>query len=309
MTEKKYFGSADLAMIVTFLLWGLGAVVVKSAIGDTPETFRIFVFNGLRMPVVVLMLFTAARLSGEKIGLSREHIPLIALISFFGMFLHIVTSLIGLSLSSASNMGIIFATVPLFILLVSFVTGTEKPTKKLILGILVGMTGVVALTYQDGVIRLNPGDTIILASCLFWAVYTVYSKKIVKRYAPLVATAWVFLFASVYQFPLFIVQLRDQTWNTISLANWINLGIGTIGSYSIANTLYFYSIKKIGTIRVGIYNNLTPVFTVLFAYLLRGEEITLLKIAGLVVIILGIGITKIPLPRFFQREGITGKVM
>ena len=73
--------------------------------------------------------------------------------------------------------------------------------------------------------------------------------------------------------------------------------------------MYFYAIKKIGAIRVGIYNNLTPVFTVLLAYLLRGEEITLLKTAGLVVIILGIGITKISFPRFFQREGITGKVM
>ena len=308
MTENKYFGGADLAMIATCLLWGLGAVVVKNAIGDTPETFRIFVFNGLRMPVVSLMLFTAARISGEKIGLSREHIPLIALISFFGMFLHIVTSLIGLSLSSASNMGIIFATVPLFILLVSFVTGTEKLTKRLVLGVLIGMTGMVALTYQDGAIRLNPGDILIFASCLFWAVYTVYGKKIVKRYAPLVAIAWVFLFSSVYQFPLFIIQLKDQSWDTISVANWINLGIGTIGSYSIANTLYFYAIKKIGAIRVGIYNSLTPVFTVFLAYLLRGEEITLLKTVGLVVIILGIGITKIPFTRF-QREGITGKVM
>ena len=158
------------------------------------------------------------------------------MISFFGMFLHIVTSLIGLSLSSASNMGIIFATVPLFVLVVSFVTGTENPTKKLVMGVLIGMTGVVALTYQDGAIRLNPGDAIILASCLFWAIYTVYGKKVVKRYAPLVATAWVFLFSSVYQFPLFIIQLKDQSWNTISVANWINLGIGTIGSYLYGTT-------------------------------------------------------------------------
>jgi hypothetical protein len=55
-TSARVFGAADMAMIATCVLWGIGAVVVKNAIGDTPDTFRVFVFNGLRMPLVSLML-------------------------------------------------------------------------------------------------------------------------------------------------------------------------------------------------------------------------------------------------------------
>ena len=292
--KEHAFGLPDLAMIITCFLWGIGAVVVKNAIGDTPDTFRVFVFNGLRMPVVSLLLFGTVKIYGGSVRLRCEHIPLIAAVSFFGMFLHIVTSLIGLSMSSASNMGIIFATVPLFILIVSFITGIENPSKILVLGIFIGMSGVLALTYQDGKISFSTGNLLFLASCLFWALYTVFGKKILNTYMPLVAIAWVFFFASIYQLPIFIHQLMSQSWNTISIENWINLGIGTIGSYFIANTLYFYALQKIGPVRVGIYNNLTPVFTVILAHLLRGETITMLKIIGLVVILIGISITKIP---------------
>jgi drug/metabolite transporter (DMT)-like permease len=42
---------------------------------------------------------------------------------------------------------------------------------------------------------------------------------------------------------------------------------------------------------VGVYTNLTPVFTVILAALMLGEHITLSQIAGLVVIILGIAVS------------------
>lgn len=198
--QCKYikFGFADLAMITTCFLWGLGTVAVKNVMGDTPETFRVFVFNGIRMPAASVLLFIWVKCKGGSIELRREHIPLVAAVSFFGFFLSMVTSLLGLSMSTASNMGIIFSTIPFFILMVSFVSGIEHPTLSLVVGIIIGMTGVLALSYEGGKIKYNPGDLLMLLSCLFWAFYTVYGKKILNSYPPLVATAWVFLFASLF---------------------------------------------------------------------------------------------------------------
>jgi drug/metabolite transporter (DMT)-like permease len=39
-----------------------------------------------------------------------------------------------------------------------------------------------------------------------------------------------------------------------------------------------------------VYTNLTPVFTLLLAALIRGEHITLLQVGGLLVIIAGIAV-------------------
>ena len=73
-------------MIATTFLWGLSAVITKTAIGDTPESFRPFIFNGIRIPAGTLLLFAALKLSGKPARVSKLHIPLIAAVSFFGMF-------------------------------------------------------------------------------------------------------------------------------------------------------------------------------------------------------------------------------
>ena len=151
---------------------------------------------------------------------------------------------------------------------------------------------MLALTFHKGGIAFNPGDILIVMACMAWAVYTVFGKTIVNKYPPMVATAWVYLFTSLYQLPLFFYQLPEQSFSRISGANWLNLGISTIGSVFIANSLYYFAINKIGPIRVGVYTNLTPVFTILMAILLRGETITALQIIWLVVIITGIAISR-----------------
>jgi len=51
-------------------------------------------------------------------------------------------------------------------------------------------------------------------------------------------------------------------------------------------------IDKIGPSRVGVYTNLSPVFTLLLAALVRGETITAAHVAGLIVIIVGIAISR-----------------
>lgn len=292
MNTKKSFGLPDIALVMTCFLWGLNAVITKNALGDGPESFRVFIFNGLRIPVSSLLLFLTVKLSGGTIGIRRRHIPIIASVSFFGMFLFMSGFISGIYLTSASNAGIINATVPLFILLVSFISKIERPTKRTVSGIMVGFCGMLAFTINKGFVSINPGDVLIVMSSICWAIYTVFGKKIVTVYNPMVATAWVYLFTSLYQFPLFIYQLPDQTWATISGSNWFNLAVSTIGSLFIANSLYYFSIKKIGPSRVGVYTNLTPVFTLFLAVLIRGETITALHVFGLGIIITGIAISR-----------------
>ncbi|MFC1692969.1 DMT family transporter [Candidatus Latescibacterota bacterium] len=290
--SRRIFGLADAAMILTTFLWGLNTVVSKNAMGDTPETFRVFVFNGLRIPIGSFLLFMTVKASGRSIGIKREHFPLIAAVSFFGMFFFIVGFTSGIYFTNASNAGIINSSIPLFILIVTFITRIEQPTKRTITGIMVGFCGMLALTISKGQVSFNPGDALIVFSCIAWAIYTVFGKKIVNIYIPMLAIAWVYLFTSIYQLPLFLYQLPDQTWTTVSGWSWFNLAVSTLGSIYIANSLYYYAINKLGPLRVGVYTNLTPVFTILLAILIRGESISILQVFGLVIIITGITISR-----------------
>lgn len=306
MTHHTRAYLADIAVITTCFLWGLNTVVTKNALGDDPESFRTFVFNGIRIPVASLLLFATVRLSGGRTGLRREDIPLVAGVSFFGMFLFMMSFVLGVSLTSASNVGVINASTPLFILLVALVTGIERPSARTVLGIVIGFSGMLALTYRQGSLTLNPGDLFILLSCLFWAVYTVYGKKVLRIYDPMAATAWIYLLTSLFQMPFFLMQLPGQSLTRISAASWINMAISCVGSLFLANSLYFFAIHRIGPSRVGVYTNLTPVFTLLLAVLLRGESISAGQIAGLIIIITGIAVSNsrwnVPFPGRFSRR-------
>ncbi len=279
-------------MIVTTFLWGLSAVITKTAIGDTPESFRPFIFNGIRIPAGTLLLFAALKLSGKSAGIRKKHIPLIAAVSFFGMFVFSVLFVTGINLTSVSNTGIFNSTIPLFVLLLSFISKIERPVKRTVLGVCIGFLGMIAVTYNNGNLEINTGDLLIIASCFAWASYTVYAKKITGLYEPITAIAWVCLFASLYQIPLFLHQLPEQTWSTISALNWFNCALSATGPFAAANILYYYAIERIGPSRVSVYINLTPVFTLIFAVTLRDEIITPFQILGLVIVIAGIAVTR-----------------
>ncbi len=283
------FGRGDIAIIAASFFWGIGAVVIKNCI--EPGAFKVFVFNGIRMPVVSGLMFLSVLLSGRSITIRKADIPVFASASFIGMFLFMVLNLAGLSGSTVANFGILMATLPLFILLFAIVLRIEKITVWNVVGIMSGFIGTIVLTYRGGGLDITWGDFLIILSCIAWAVFVIMCKSILARYTPVLAMAWVLLFASVFQFPLFIRDMALQSFVNLSVSIWINLAVATVVSLFAGNILFYYSLKIIGPTRVGAYSYLEPVFTLMLAAILRGEHITFPQIGGLFLIFSGIGMT------------------
>ena len=294
MTTRAAAGKADILMVIVCLLWALGTVVCKNAFGETPETFRVHVFNGLRFPLAAALLFLMLRFSGSPLGLRREHLAGVALVSFFGMFLFMVLFNVGLSLTTAANAGIFLGAIPLIIAVTSLARGSERPEWRLIAGIIAGLCGVILVNGQAGVFGFNRGDLLVLASGFCWAVYAVWGERYLEIYPPMLVTAWILLFLSLFYVPLFLMDLPRQTWSTVSLANWGNLAYSAVGGVLLGNTLYYAAIRHVGPSRSGIYINLEPVFTLLLAFFLRGERITPFQVIGLAVVIFGVILARSP---------------
>ena len=291
ISTDQRFTRGDAAMLITTVFWGLGTVLMKSIIGDTPDTLNLFVYNGLRLPVAACMLFSTELLRGGNIRIQRHDYRLFTLASLIG-FITTILFLYGLKLTTASNAGVITSTIPLFIVITSFFSGIEKPTVQTIAGIAVGFGGAFVLSWKGGANSANSGDFIILGGCFLMGIFTMFSKKLVAIYSPMVTAGWLFVLSFVWQLPYFIFKLFDQHWSTLPGSIWINFWLSVIGPLFIANTFYYYSLQVMKPSRVGVYTYLIPVFTLFFAYVIRNETITLQQVIGLVIIILGISITK-----------------
>ncbi len=286
------FGRGDMAIILACMLMGLGTVIIKNVLGDTPDRLSVHIFNGIRLPLMGTALLTIERLMGNDIRIAHRERPHFAALGLIG-FLNMLAFMYGLKLTTAGNAGVITATIPLFILLVSFLTGMEKLTRGMIVGVAVGFVGAVVLNFQKGDLDIRTGDLLVLAACMLMAIFTVYSKRLLDTYNPLTTAGWFFLLIYFYQLPFFISELPGRDWSAVSRTTWIYFIIALFGPLSLTNALYYYALRSIGPARVGLYNNLTPIFTLLLAVSVRGESITLMQVAGLAIILGGITITKI----------------
>jgi drug/metabolite transporter (DMT)-like permease len=286
------FGLPDLALIVTCVCWGLNFVITKSATADGPENFRLFVFNVIRFPAASLMLFLTALLMGEKLRVRWNYLAAIAVVSFAGNFLYQVLYMEGQYLTSAANVGIVYGFTPLIIVMLSVAARIERATLFVGAGVIVGFAGLLTVMSNGG-FALDKGAVLMLFAGACWASYAVFGKKILDKYPPVVTTAWMLLFGGLYQLPLAFRELPDQSWAALSGQSILFVSLSAVLSLAVGYTLFYYAISRIGPARAGIYSNLTPVFTLIFASLIRGEAILPKHILGLAVIVAGIAVTKI----------------
>ena len=289
----KRWCAADAAMVAACFFWALGTVLTKDTVSEPQFGFEIFIFNSLRLLIATILLFLFCWLTGEKVAIRGKDVLRMALLSFFGFFLFMAVFHYGLTITTASHAGILIGTIPLFIVIISTVTGVERATTRIVGGIAVGFAGVAALTVENGAAMINTGDLLVIVSCICWAVYTVYGKALMEHYTPIVAIAWIFFFSTIYHIPLFFMQLHSQSFDTVSVRNWVNLVVAAIGPLFISNALYFFSLDKIGPSRVGIYTNLEPGFTLLLAYGIGIESFSIRHVIGFLAIMGGIGLIKI----------------
>ena len=287
-------GLPDLALVITCLCWGLNFVITKSATGENPEHFRLFIYNIIRFPVASGLLFLTLYLKGESVLLGKKYFVGTALISFVGIFMYQTLYMIGQSLTGSAKIGMVYSFAPLLILVISVIAKVERLSFFTTSGVVVGCFGLFMILFQEGSFTVDKGSLLMLIAIGCWACYVVFGKRILDKYPPMLTTAWMLLFGSLYQVPLALWQLPDQQWAELSGMNIFFVSLSAVMSLYTGYTLFFYSVAKIGPAKAGVYTNLTPVFTVIFASLIRNETILLIHVIGLTVIILGIGITKIP---------------
>ena len=61
---------------------------------------------------------------------------------------------------------------------------------------------------------------------------------------------------------------------------------------TLAFIFYILAVKRIGVAKSSVFTNLIPIITALISYFLLDEKFTPLKIAGIIIVILGLVLTQ-----------------
>jgi drug/metabolite transporter (DMT)-like permease len=202
---------------------------------------------------------------------------------------------VGLQLTTASNAGILSATTPIWVTVLSWLFLGEKLKLVNVTGVVLSFGGLVTILCQGSVANLlqrslNWGDLLIMVGQINWAVYTVYSRVALAHRSPTAATASAYLVGAVVMLPAFFLEEPFTQKFVFSPILVVALCYLCLLS-PLANVLYYHALTRISPHRAAVFMNLTPIIVLMYSALFLGEQITAVQLVGTGLVIGGVVLT------------------
>ncbi len=254
-SENRAAVATEVSLVLAATFWGLNFAATKYATATIPPLLLV----ALRFTVGGLLLLLVLRIFEPKSKLARRDLLPMAALGCLGVATAQTGFTFGVSLSSAGSTGLIFATAPVWGLLLGAVLGLERPSWKGVIGVGLSIVGV-ALVVLDGLTSGNAslvGDLLVLIAAVCVGAYAVLSMPLLERHTPLAVATYPVLFGIP-----FLLLLSSPAWQR--------------------------GISRIGANRVLVYQYLITVVAVTSGIVFFGETLGANKIAGGMVILLGV---------------------
>jgi len=294
MGEKRQFYISDLLMIIVGTIWGVNYVFIKIALREMPP----FMFNVLRFIGSSLFFIIFYRFYIKDFTFIKKYLLQLLFLGIIGHTIMQVLFIKGVSLTSASNASLMFATTPLYVGLLCILLKQQRVTIWTWVGILLSLIGVMLIVKSTGNgLEFSKkhlwGDVCVLCSSLCWSVFTVFVRPFVKNGSVMAVVAITIIFGTVFLIPVGIPDMLKTNWLELSLTSWSMVIISFVFANIFGYIVWFYSLQKVGSVHTAIYQNLVPICGVISASLFLGEQLTMNIVIGGICIIAGITVTRL----------------
>lgn len=291
---KKNYGVYT-AITLASVFFGLSFLFTSVALrvngGNVFEVlaFR-FLFAYLIYKILVLTKIVSVR--KEKISVNNKKI---CILSTLYPILYFLSEVFGVKLTSSSETGLIVALMPVFIALLASVFLKEKLDFIQYIFIIISVLGVLLINLENFSAKGNfLGLGILLTGVFLASVYNILSRSLSQEYTPTEISFFMVRTGAVFfNLVLLISKIKGDKlrFYFVSLQNsyfLISMLYLSIFSSILAFFLVNYSLSKLEAAKVSAFYNLSTVISVAAGVLILKEDFSLLKFAGMLVIITGV---------------------
>ena len=267
-----------LMAIAVPLIWGAGFVVAKGAINEFPP----ILLMAFRFLVTSMLLVWFVK---PPIGQLRA-LFLIAIVASAIQYSLTFTGLRGLDAGFAAL--IVQLEVPFLVILGAILLG-EKASLRKWMGIIIAFAGVGLLIGKVEFNNAWGSVALVVAGAFTWAVGQIFVRKL-KNIDGLTTTAWVAVFATPQLFVMSFIFETNQIESITKASMSIWLAVLYLGIIMTALGYYFWNtlIRTYAIEKVAPFLLLLPVFSLIGGVLFLGELISIAKILGGLIVILGV---------------------
>lgn len=274
----------------TQIMWGATFVSTKVLLNYFQPVEILFI----RMLLAVIALFVIDP-HPLRLGDRRRELAF-AGAGLTGLVLYFLLENTALTMTYASNVGIIVACAPFFVAVMVGLFFKEKQGKNFYIGFVIAIAGVIMVSVSGKQsFHLNPfGDFLAFLAMISWGAYSAIVKKVSEWDYPIVAvTRRIYFYGVILLLPVLLYE--EDGWNLSAfreptvIANLLFLGLcaSALGFF-----LWNLATGWIGAVKTSLYIYVSPIVTVVLSMFVLHEKMTVFSVIGSVCILIGLMISQ-----------------
>jgi len=282
--------SAFLLLALANLFWS-GNWIAGRALRETFDPVSLNFWRWV-VAAVALAPFALPGLRG-KWSLIRRNAGILLLLAFTGVALFQSLVYLGLRSTLAVNAVLLNSSIPMFVLLCSWILERERASARQVAGMLISLAGIlVILSRGDPAtllkFELHTGDAWILLAMPVWGIYSVLLKR---RPAELGGLEFLFVIslAGVLMLaPPAALQALQAPPRMPSASEALAVLYMGLAASVLAFICWNCGVAAVGANAAGFTIHLLPAFGTVLAILLLGEAFQAFHAAGIATILAGV---------------------
>ena len=271
-------------------MWG-GNWVTGRALRDSFDPVTLNFWRWV-VALVALAPFALPYLKGKG-PVFRANMGIILLFAFLGVALFQCMVYLGLRTTTAINAMLINSSLPLFILICSWILEREKATRTQAIGVLISLCGILVIVSRGEprtllALDLHAGDAWILLAMPVWGLYSVLLKR---RPAELGGVLFLFVISvlgTLMLLPFYILQTLLAPPPAPGAAQVAGILYVGLAASVIAFIFWNKGVAAVGANAAGFTLHLLPAFGTLLAIIFLGESFFLFHAIGIATILAGV---------------------
>ena len=273
-TERQWTAYACLAMSMALV----GSYVALSK--PLVAVFPVFLLAWLRFAIGGVAMLHWLRKPDTETATTPKVRRLLFLESFLGNFLFSVCMLFGVSMTTAVAAGVIMASLPGVVAILSRVFLAERIPARTLLGIALAAVGIGLFSLQKttGVGHTDStstwGNVLVFAAVICEASYVVIGKRLTEGLSPrrisAIINAWGFLLMT----PMGLWAAWRFDFNAVAPALWTLLVFYALAASVWTVWLWMQGLKTVPAAQAGVFTIMLPISAAAVGVVVVGETLS-----------------------------------
>ena len=245
----------------------------------------------------------------SEVPMTSQTKRLLFLESFLGNFLFSICMLFGVSMTGAVTAGVVMATIPAVVALMSWAFLGERIGLRTWAAVVCAVVGVtlVSLSKQELLAPISIGlesnlasknvvlgTFLLLGAVICEAAYAVIGKKLVGALSPKRITALINLWGFVLVTPLGLWAAWQFDFFSVSTPSWLLLVFYSLAASVWTVWLWMTGLKTIPAGQAGVFTVFLPVSAAAVGVVFLGENLSGLQALAFAVALLGVVLATLP---------------